>query len=135
MSEENNLDSSENIYTDLVATEDIKPILDILPQEDAQAIVQLRDELTDNWKKKQVFRTETEMRISVLNDAKHPTTASKYWQSVREMGAMFDALMGASFDLRRNNISRKRLEAKMEEAIEKDDVLLQEEIASGYMFL
>ena len=128
MSEENNLDSSENIYTDLVATEDIKPILDILPQEDAEAIVQLRDELTDNWKKKQVFRTETEMRISVLNDAKHPTTASKYWQSVREMGAMFDALMGASFDLRRNNISRKRLEAKMEEAIEKDDVLLQEEI-------
>lgn len=105
----------------LVVTEDLKPILNVLKQEDAQAITQLKEELTDNWTKKQIFRTETEMRISVLNDGKHPTPASKYWQSVREMSAMFDALMGLSFDLRRNALRREKLERKMQKAIDKGD--------------
>ena len=72
----------------LVITDDLKPILGVLKQEDAKAVIELKEELTDNWLKKQIFRTETEMRISVLNDGKHPTSASKYWQSVREMSAM-----------------------------------------------
>jgi len=107
----------------LAVTEDLKPILSVLKEEDAQAILVLKEELTDNWQKKQIFRTETEMRISVLNDAKHPTSASKYWQSVREMSAHFDAMMGLSFDLRRNAIERMKLERKMEKAIEKGDDL------------
>lgn len=107
----------------LAVTEDLKPILSVLKEEDAQAILVLKEELTDNWQKKQIFRTETEMRISVLNDAKHPTPASKYWQSVREMSAHFDAMMGLSFDLRRNTVERLRLERKMEKAIEKGDDL------------
>ena len=107
----------------LAVTEDLKPILSVLKEEDAQAILVLKEELTDNWQKKQIFRTETEMRVSVLNDAKHPTSASKYWQSVREMSAHFDGMMGLSFDLRRNAIERMRLERKMEKAIEKGDDL------------
>ena len=59
------------------------------------------------------------MRISVLNDAKHPTDASKYWQSVREMSAMFDALMGLSFDLRKNDLKQERLQRKILKAEEK----------------
>jgi len=106
---------------DLVVTEDLKPILSVLKQEDAQAMLQLKEELTDNWTKKQIFRTETEMRISVLNDGKHPTSASKYWQSVREMSAHFDALMGLSFDLRRNVLQREKLESKMQAAIDTGD--------------
>ena len=47
---------------DLVITDDLKPILEVLKEEDAGAIVELRDELGDNWRKKQIFRTETEMR-------------------------------------------------------------------------
>ena len=117
---------SEN--KDLTVTEDLKPILEVLKQEDAKAIVELKEELTDNWLKKQIFRTETEMRISVLNDGKHPTAASKYWQSFREMSAMFDALMGLSFDLRRNGIKRLKLERKMQKAIQSGDELKQREI-------
>ena len=98
-------------------TEDLKPILSVLKEEDANAILVLKDELKDNWNKKQIFRTETEMRVSVLNDAKHPTGASKYWQAVREMSAHFDAMMGLSFDLRRNKVDRLRLERKMEAAV------------------
>jgi hypothetical protein len=107
----------------LAVTEDLKPILSVLKEEDAQAILVLKEELADNWKKKQIFRTETEMRVSVLNDAKHPTSASKYWQSVREMSAHFDAMMGLSFDLRRNTVERLRLERKMQEAVETGDNL------------
>ena len=107
----------------LAVTEDLKPILSVLKEEDAQAMLVLKEELADNWKKKQIFRTETEMRVSVLNDAKHPTSASKYWQSVREMSAHFDAMMGLSFDLRRNTVERLRLERKMQEAVETGDNL------------
>ena len=102
----------------IAATDDLKPILSELNPEDSKAVYELRDELADNWKKKQLFRTETEMRISVLNDAKHPTNASKYWQSVREMSSMFDSLIGLSFDLRRHKIREKELHNEMEQAIE-----------------
>tara|TARA_R110000803_G_scaffold206824_1_gene274340 strand:- start:1087 stop:1815 length:729 start_codon:yes stop_codon:yes gene_type:complete len=113
---------------DLVATEDLKPILSVLKSEDAQTIIALKEELTDNWTKKQIFRTETEMRISVLNDGKHPTSASKYWQSVREQSAHFDAMMGLSFDLRRSEIKRMKLERKLQKAVDANDDLKQMEI-------
>ena len=113
---------------DLVVTDDLKPILSVLKEEDAQTIVELKEELTDNWTKKQIFRTETEMRISVLNDGKHPTAASKYWQAVREQSAHFDAMMGLSFDLRRNEVKRLKLERKMQKAIDAGDDLKQMEL-------
>ncbi len=119
---------AENQTKDLVATEDLKPILSVLKPEDAQTIIALKEELTDNWTKKQIFRTETEMRISVLNDGKHPTAASKYWQSVREQSAHFDAMMGLSFDLRRNEVKRIKLERKMQKAIDAGDDLKQMEL-------
>lgn len=108
---------------EIVVTEDLKPILAVLKPEDAKQILLLKEELADNWNKKQIFRTETEMRVSVLNDAKHPTAASKYWQSVREMSGHFDAMMSLSFEMRRNEVARLRLEKKIKEAEERDDVL------------
>ena len=113
---------------ELVITDDLKPVLEMLTPDDAGAIVELREELGDNWRKKQIFRTETEMRISVLNDAKHPTNASKYWQSVREQGAMVDALMGLTFDLRRSKLTRRKLEQEQKEAITKGDDFRAEEL-------
>jgi len=124
--EENKLQNQESNTQSLAIVDDnydMRVILDSLKEEDAQQVVALRQELTDNWVKKQIFRTETEMRISVLNDFKHPTPASKYWQSVREMSAMFDALMGLSFELRKNKVERMRLERKMKEAVARGDEL------------
>ena len=45
---------------DLAITDDLKPVLEMLKPEDAGAIVELREELGENWRKKQIFRTETE---------------------------------------------------------------------------
>jgi hypothetical protein len=118
----------EKLKNEIAVTEDLKPILEVLKEEDAKAILVLKEELADNWNKKQIFRTETEMRVSVLNDAKHPTSASKYWQSVREMSAHFDAMMNLSFDMRRNQVERLKLERKMDKAITAGDDLKQMEI-------
>jgi hypothetical protein len=118
----------EKTTQEVAVTDDLKPILAVLKEEDAKQILALKEELADNWNKKQIFRTETEMRISVLNDAKHPTNASKYWQSVREMSAHFDAMMNLSFDMRRNNIERLKLERKMQKALDRDDDLKQAEL-------
>ena len=115
--------SEDNQRKDLVVTEDLQAVLNVLKPEEAQIILALKEELTDNWKKKQIFRTETEMRISVLNDAVHPTAGSKYWQAVREQSAHFDGLMAVTFDLRRNEVKRLRLEREMKEAQEENDDL------------
>jgi hypothetical protein len=79
-------------------------------------------ELRDTWTKKQVFRTETEMRMSVLQDMKYPTKAAKYWQCVREQNVFLENLMSLSFDCRRSEAKVKWLEKKIE--TEKDEYKL-----------
>lgn len=106
---------------ELQINEDLKEIISILNDEEINQILILKDELVDNWHKKQIFRTETEMRFSVLNDAKHPTIASKYWQSVREMSAHFDALMNLTFDLRKNTVEKLRLDKKIDDLMQDEE--------------
>ena len=86
----------------------------LLDTEDVKEFKALTGELRDTWTKKQVFRTETEMRMSVLQDAKYPTKASKYWQCVREQNVFLENLMSLSFDARRNEVKLKRLKQKLE---------------------
>ena len=85
----------------------------LLDPNDVKEFKELTDELRDTWTKKQVFRTETEMRMSVLQDAKYPTKASKYWQCVREQNVFLENLMSLSFDARRNEVKLKRLQEKL----------------------
>jgi len=86
----------------------------LLDAEDVKEFRELTGELRDTWTKKQVFRTETEMRMSVLQDAKYPTKASKYWQCVREQNVFLENLMSLSFDARRNEVKLKKLKQKLE---------------------
>ena len=74
----------------------------------------MTEELRDTWTKKQMFRTETEMSFSVLNDAKYPTKAAKYWQCVREQNVFLENLMSLSFDYRRTEVKIKRLQEKLD---------------------
>jgi len=92
----------------------------LLDVEDVKEFKALTGELRDTWTKKQVFRTETEMRMSVLQDAKYPTKASKYWQCVREQNVFLENLMSLSFDARRNEVKLKRLKQKIK--LEKDPI-------------
>mgnify|MGYP003643453502 FL=1 len=94
----------------------------LLDPNDVKEFSKLTNELRDTWTKKQVFRTETEMRMSVLQDAKYPTKASKYWQCVREQNVFLENLMSLSFDARRNEAKVNWLEKKIE--TEKEDYKL-----------
>ena len=86
----------------------------LLDPNDVKEFKEMTAELRDTWTKKQVFRTETEMRMSVLQDAKYPTKASKYWQCVREQNVFLENLMSLSFDARRNEVKLKKLKQKLE---------------------
>ncbi len=86
----------------------------LLEQGDLSAFKGMVDELRDTWTKKQMFRTETEARFSVLQDNRYPTKAAKYWQCVREQSTYLDNLMALSFDYRRNDAKIKWLEGKIE---------------------
>jgi len=86
----------------------------ILEPEDVSVFKAMTEELRDTWTKKQMFRTETEMSFSVLNDAKYPTKAAKYWQCVREQNVFLENLMNLSFDFRRTEVKIKRLQEKLD---------------------
>ena len=96
------LETESKYLTNILDTEDVKQFKELIP------------ELQDTWKKKQMFRTETEMRFSVLSDNKYPTKAAKYWQSVREQNTHFENLVHLSFDSRKNDIEIKKLKRDIE---------------------
>ena len=95
----------------------------LLDPEDVKEFKAMTAELRDTWTKKQVFRTETEMRMSVLQDMKYPTKAAKYWQCVREQNVFLENLMSLSFDCRRKEAKIKWLEKKLE--TEEDEYKLE----------
>jgi hypothetical protein len=86
----------------------------LLEPEDLSSFKGMVEELRDTWTKKQIFRTETEMKVAVLDDGRYPTRASKYWQCVREQNVFLENLMSLSFDYRRNEAKIKQLEKKLE---------------------
>ena len=97
-----------------------KYLTNILDKEDVKDFKKLIPELQDTWMKKQMFRTETEMRFSVLSDNKYPTKAAKYWQSVREQNTHFENLVHLSFDARKNEVEIEKLQRDIKK--EKDQL-------------
>jgi len=86
-----------------------KYLIKILDKQDVKDFKKLIPELQDTWMKKQMFRTETEMRFSVLSDNKYGTKAAKYWQSVREQNTHFENLVRLSFDARKNDVEIEKI--------------------------
>ena len=85
----------------------------------------IADELSHAYKYRQIFRTETEARISVLDELRHPTNASKYWQAVREQTTMLEQLSLLSFEYRRNEVEIKRQKRNLSTAmddLDKEDI-------------
>ena len=101
----------------------------ILTKEDLGCLLDLKEELFDNFLHSQIFRTRTEMEVSVLNDLKFPTPDSKYWQAQREQGVHFHELVMLSYEYRKNLVEIKKLQRQLQK--ETDDLekeLLQIEV-------
>lgn len=92
----------------------------LLSSADSSALVELAADVQQSFATAQVFRTDTEMRLSVLNDMKHPTPDSKYWQAVREQDVFVTELVHLSYEYRKVQIELKRLRRKLE--AETDDI-------------
>ena len=97
-------------------SENLNNLLEI---EELKDLKEMSSELKDTWTKKQMFRTETEARFSVLQDNRYTTPAAKYWQCVREQSSYIDNLMTLSFEYRRNQAKINKLEKQIE--TEKDE--------------
>ena len=100
------------------ADKEVKHLMVLLDKSQAGEFKRMVPELQDNWVKRQMFRTETEMRFSVLNDGRYGTKAAKYWQSVREQNTHFENLMSLSFDYRKNDVEIEKLQREIKK--EKD---------------
>ena len=109
--------SKEN-YKQLIEKES-ENLNNLLEIEELKDLKEMSSELKDTWTKKQMFRTETEARFSVLQDNRYTTPAAKYWQCVREQATYVDNLMILSFEYRRNQAKINKLEEQIE--TEKDE--------------
>jgi hypothetical protein len=110
-------------YLDIIKTSNL------ISNDDIEKLSAIKPQLLHAYTHSQVFRTRTEMEVSVLNDVKFPTSDSKYWQAVREQSVMFEELINLSFEYRKNNIKILKLERQLSN--EEDDLereMLQIEI-------
>ena len=91
----------------------------LLPEKYNKDMLSLSAELNDTVQKRQIYRTETEMRISVLNNGSHPTKASKYWQCVREQGMMYEQLRINIYEYRRREAKIFGMKDKLKKSKDK----------------
>ena len=95
----------------------------MLKKEHNKFLKELKAELQDTHSKVQIYRTETEMRYSVLNDGRFPTKASKYWQCVREQNVFYTNLRVEAYEYRKLLVEIKKLERNI--ANETDELELE----------
>lgn len=74
---------------------------DLLQEGEFDALEGMRESLNHNFWVGQMFRSKVEMEVSVLNDFKHPTNDSKYWQSIREQNVHFGELVNLSYEYKK----------------------------------
>ena len=88
---------------------------DILEKDDMTSVSKLTGELQRVFEVHQLWRTETEMRYSVLNDVNYPTPASKYWQSIREQNVFWEQLVELSCNYQKEQGELELLEIEYDE--------------------
>lgn len=94
--------------------------VNILEEKDMQILTSMKEELQRIYEVKQIFRTETEMRYSVLGGVKYGTAQGRYWQSVREQNSMFTNLISNSCDYEKTQGEIELLGFDLEDIDKKD---------------
>ncbi|MBI6873736.1 hypothetical protein [Clostridium aciditolerans] len=103
--------------TDLYIT-DVKKA-NILPIELVCKVESMLPELKHSMTTQTIWRTETEIRCSVLNDKDCPDKASKYHQAKLEQTVFFEQLLQLSFEYRKKQQELNIKEAEIEEIEDK----------------
>jgi len=106
---------------DAIAVIEETPLFDEIEKRD---LISASENMENSFFNSQVFRTDTEARISVLNDVKFPTPASKYYQSLREMNVHQCELVNLLYDYEEKKQDLKIVRAdimELEEDLERAD--------------
>lgn len=82
----------------------------VLDETQIDVLRKMRDNLELHRETAQIFRSEVEMRFSVLNDVKFPTPDAKYWQAVREQDVHCSNLVQLTYEFELEIIKIKNLE-------------------------
>jgi len=90
---------------------------------DRKKFYALCEDVDKSFSTAQVFRTDTEMRLSVLGDYVCPTPDAKYWQAVREQDVHAQELVHLDYEHKKALIELKRLDRKLQN--EKDDIEIE----------
>lgn len=97
---------------------------ELLSVDQQSTLDSLGESLGHAYRVRQIWRTETEMRVSVLNDLHFPTPAAKYWQCIREQCVFLEQLSQLAIDFRRNDVKLRRARKAWDDAqdeLDKDD--------------
>jgi hypothetical protein len=88
-----------------------------------------KEELQKTLRTRQIYRTEIEMRVGVLQGADFPTKSAKYWQCVREQAGMLQILAYTSIELRKTELDIKRILRKLEniqlDELDKEELIIE----------
>ena len=92
-----------------------------LSKENEQKLASIAKDLEETWRTERIWRTETEMRFSVLDDTKHPTNGMKYLQARREQDVFFRELMYLACDYKEKKGELLELEGELDKLQLEDD--------------
>ena len=87
---------------------------ELLGSKEIDNLISIQPELLKAFKTNQIYRTEPEARVSVLNDTSFPTIPSKYWQSVREQMTHFTNLIYLAIETEKKQGELDLINAKIE---------------------
>lgn len=91
--------------------------VNLLSPENLAKIQGISEELADTYRKTKIWRSETEMRTSVLNDTKFPTSGMKYLQARLEQDVHFRELMYLGLEYEQKQGELLKLEGELEELL------------------
>ncbi len=112
----NNLITTENMTEHFLS--DVRQA-DLLPDTLLSKVESLLPELKHDIATQTIWRTETEIRCSVLNEKDFPDNASKYHQAKLEQMVFFEQLLQLSFEYRKRQQELFIKEAEIEELQDK----------------
>lgn len=81
----------------------------VLTEDQVNILKKMKNNLRVHYETGQVFRSEVEMRFSVLSDGKFPNADAKYWQAVREQNVHFTNLVILGYEYDQEQIHLKQL--------------------------
>lgn len=87
----------------------------LLNEEDMVQLTEMLPELQHNVRTQTIWRTETEIRVSVLNEKDFPDNSSKYHQAKLEQMVFFEQLLDLSFEYKKLQKKIQLIECEIEE--------------------